>query len=305
MLVDSEPETVVPTMPPGQVTTPPASVGQENVLLNRVVDKTEVTERDNPLTPALAPIIPWPVRDVTTQAFNGSPPFAQVLIEALFVLTDTVALTVAEIDGIDVVVLPNELVFKDTLEEIEVDDKLRDVPFATLGLEIDTEGEVEGRLIDRAVFTLVDGELTETDVPRIEVGSVIPVVTDVAGRPGEVLDKVKETCVFTDVLGRLADGLNRLVDADGNPIDVGRVTEIPVFIDVVGRLGEVLATLKENPVLSEVVGTLTDVNDRLKLVLLRTPVFKLVLVREDESEADDTLIPVLIDGDVGGKLVEN
>ena len=304
MLVDSEPETVVPTMPPGQVTTPPASVVQENVLLNRVVDKTEGTETDDPLTPALtpalAPIIPWPVRDVTTQAFNGSPPFMQVLMETLFVLTDTVALTVAEIDGIDVVELPNELVLKDTLEEIEVDDKLRDVPVATLGLEIDTEEEAEGRPVERAVFTLADGELTERDVPKIEVGSVIPVATDVAGRPGEVLDTVKETCVLTDVLRKLADGLNRLVDADGNPVE-----EIPVFIDVVGRLDEVLAPLREPPVLSEVVGTLTNVNDRLKLVLLRTPVSKLVLGREGESEVDDTLIPVLIDGDVDGKLVEN
>ena len=301
MLVDSDPETVVPTIPPGQVTTPPASVVQENVLLNKVVDKP-----NDPLTPAFAPIIPWPVRDVTTQAFNGSPPFAQVLIEALFVSNDTVALTLAEIDGIDVVVLPNESVFKDTLEEIEVDDKLRVVPVAMLGLEMDTEGEVEGRLVDRPVFTLVDGELTERDVSRIEVGNAIPVVTDVAGRPGEVLDKVKETCVFTGVLGRLADGLNRLVDADGNPVDVvGKVTEIPVFVDVVGRLGEVLATLRESTVLSEVVGTLTDVDGRLTLVLLRTPVFKLVVGREGVSKVDDTLIPVLIGGDTDGKLVEN
>lgn len=151
----------------------------------------------------------------------------------------------------------------------------------------------------------MDGELTETDVPRIEVGNVIPVVTDVAGRPGEVIDSVKETCVFTVVLGRLAEAFNRLVDADGNPTDVlSRVTEIPVLIDVVGRLGEVLDTLRESPVLSEVVGTLTDVDNRLKLVLLRTPVFKLVLGREGESEVDDTLIPVLIDGEMDGKLVE-
>jgi hypothetical protein len=29
-----------------------------------------------------------------------------------------------------------------------VDDKLKDVPVATLGLEMDAEGEVEGRLVD-------------------------------------------------------------------------------------------------------------------------------------------------------------
>ena len=197
VLVDSEPEMVVPIIPPGQVIDPPTSVVQDSVLLlDSVVDNTDVMEVDDPLTPrvalapppavapppppavpeapapiseepvltpapalpptetealavpdacaptivllddpvtpapALAPIIPWPVRLVTTQAFSGSPPFVQMLADPLLVvipaicdvmplvLTDTVALIVALIvaltDGTEV--LLNEFVFNDRLE---------------------------------------------------------------------------------------------------------------------------------------------------------------------------------------------
>ena len=77
-------------------------------------------------------------------------------------LIETVALIVAETEGIDVVTLPTEIVFK--LVDSEVDDKLKVVPEARLGLEIDTEVEGKGQLVDERtpVSTLV------VCVPRLD-----------------------------------------------------------------------------------------------------------------------------------------
>lgn len=447
VLVDSEPETVVPTIPTGQVTTPPTRVVHDSELLNRVVDETEVTGTDDTLAPkvllapppavapappptvpeapapipeepvftpapalppaetealpvtdacapaivlldapvtvapALAPIIPCPVSDVTTQAFSGSPPFVQALIDALFVvapatcavmpliLTDTVALNVAEIDGTEVAVLPTGFVFKDMLEEIAVDaklvdvaeaipglemdtdgevrldettvdgklmvvpgatlglrvdndgearvedsdagDKLRDVPAAMLGLETDIEGELEGRLVDRALLTLVDVQLAETDVPRVDATWAF---TGVVGRLGEVLVKVKDTCVFNVVLRREAVGtemdvleIETITNVDEKLNDVAVSTPVlgtgdRKFVD-----RSVLGTEMELLVGMFVVGSVIDNDVEESVGKLWVPrLVEETLAVGDETDMDtvklEIVVPIL--GDVGDGLVE-
>ena len=105
----------------------------------------------------------------------------------------------------------------------------------------------------------------------------------------------------------LREGLDRLSDVDGNPVEVvDKVTEIPVFIDVVETLSELLGMLVESPVLSEVVEILTDVDDRLKLEIETvedTPVLIDVVGKLVDILDVDTDTPVFIV--VEGRLIDN
>lgn len=359
VLVDKDPDKVVPMIPPRQVTIPPASVEQDSEELgSKVVAGIDVADTEVPLkpkvtlapapavpptpplavaeaprsipsdpvliaaptlppadavklavpvawafkivlldapftpAPALAPIIPSPVREVTTQKLRGSPPFVQVLICALlvvipatwdvgpFVFTDTVALIIAEIDGTDVIILPGE-----------IDDRLRVVPVPRLGLDRDIDREVEDITGD-AVF---DGRFMVMVVSSTDVGSVIPVSTEVVGRVNDELDILMETCVSKAVLGKLKDVLRKLNDVLGRPRDV-----LDRLSDVLGRLGDVVGNEsdvlgRDTLVFSEVEGTLTDV---LGMDIAR-PVFKDVVGML--NDADSILKEVL--GNVTGITV--
>lgn len=114
--------------------------------------------------------MPSPVSEVTTHKFRGSPPFVQVLFCALIVvmpaicdvkslvLIDTVALTVAEIDGTEAVMLPSE------------DDG-----------NVNDESEIEDNP-GRFVSMLVEGRLEEVEVSSSVVGRVTPESTEELGR---------------------------------------------------------------------------------------------------------------------------
>ena len=145
-------------------------------------------------------------------------------------LTETVALIVAETDVTEVVMLPKE-----------VD--------GTVGLENNNEAEdtPEG-----PVLILVEGRLTDVD------GRVVPVSRERLDKLREVLDTLTDICVFSVVLGTLsvvlgmlAEVLGRLGEVDGTTINVfGRDTLISIeadgmLMDTLGRLGEVLGGLRD------------------------------------------------------------
>lgn len=168
------------------------------------------------------------------------------------VSTERVALTVAEIERMEVV---RELVFNERL----MDDRLSVVDVARLKPESETEVEPVGRLGDKPVFMLVDGKLTEVHVPRSDVGRVTPVLIEVLDMLSDVLGSDSEGCVFRDMLGRLKDVL-------------GRLSEVSVLSDVLGRLKDVDMTLRdvvgnEIPVSTLVLVMLSDGVRKLKDVL--------------------------------------
>ena len=235
-----------------------------------------------------------------------------------FVFTDTLALTVIEIDGTDVVVLPNEFVFIDRVVAKELDGRLIDVPVAMLKLEADIEGEVAGSPVDRPVLMLVDGRLDEIEVPRTEVGRFVLVAIDVDGMLKVVPGNVGEIWVFRVVLdkpkeevGTFKEVLGRPGDVDGRPTDVlGTLSEVPVLSEDVGMFNEVLGRLTEMPVLMDVEDKLAEVDGKLNAVLESVTDIPVVMDEMDTLVVGKD-IPVLmlvvgseIDGDdVGSDIV--
>jgi hypothetical protein len=218
------------------------------------------------------------------------------------VLTDAVALIVPDIDGAEVVALPNE-----------VDGTLKAVAVLTLGLGIDSEVEDTP---ERPVLTLLEGWLRDVD------GRVMPVLREELGKLRELLGTLTDICVLNVVLGTLIDVLGKdapvLIEVDGRVSEGdGKTTDVlgkdsPVFTEVDGRLIEVVGTVKEvvgavneGAVLTviverliEVEGTATDANGSE----VDVPVFTDVDGRLTDVLGNDTVRPVLMLGD--GVLTE-